>query len=71
MPCYDIACDGHLHCSGNLYYSFSPLERGRRVGLRTFFIGSALKPLALRYTANLAINLERALTFREFFEHAF
>jgi len=41
------------------------------VGLRTFFIGSALKPLALRYTANLAINLERALTFREFFEHAF
>lgn len=41
------------------------------MGLRTFFIGSALKPLALRYTANLAINLERPLTFRDFFEHAF
>lgn len=71
MPCYYIACDGHLHGSGNLYYPFSPLERGWREGLLTLFIGSALKPLALRYTANLAINLERALTFREFFEHAF
>lgn len=41
------------------------------MGLRAFFIGSALKPLALRYTANLGINLESPLTFREFFEHAF
>jgi len=44
MPYYDIAYDGYLHCSGNLYYSLLPLERGWRKGLHTFFIWSALKP---------------------------
>ena len=71
MPCYDIACDGHLHCSDNLYYSFFPLERGRGGKASHALYGFEMRLYVLRYTANLAINLERPLTFPEFFEHAF